>query len=246
VGQRIRHSADEAKRLILEAAERRFSEGGLDAVRVQLVARDVGMTDAAVHHHFGSRKGLLTALLRRAGRGVRAEVEAAVRSWSEGSRDLASLAGLFSDCYDRRGYARLAMWLTLSGVGNRGSGMLSALVDALRRSGAVAAREQGLIAPAPLEIQFIVALFHMVEVAEPLFGEAMRRSAGLPGDEASRDRFRTWLLGVFADLLRAKEASRAGIEAANLGKSGCLGTAKRRGSPSRRSAPAKARKRSFA
>jgi TetR/AcrR family transcriptional regulator, repressor for neighboring sulfatase len=234
VGQRIRHSADEAKRLILAAAERRFREGGYDAVRVQLVARDVGMTDAAVHHHFGSRKGLLTALLRRAGRGVREEVEAAVRSWSEGSRDLASLAGLFADCYDRRGYARLAMWLMLAGVRGRGSGMLAALVDALRRSSEVTAREQGLTAPTQIEIQFIVTLFHMIEVAEPLFGEAMRRSAGLPGDQASRDRFRTWLLGIFADLLQAKDASRAGMKATNLGRSGCLSTPKRGGSPSRR------------
>jgi AcrR family transcriptional regulator len=61
MSQRVRHSADEARQLILEAAERRFREGGQAAVRVQLVARDVGMTDAAVHHHFGSRKGLLTA-----------------------------------------------------------------------------------------------------------------------------------------------------------------------------------------
>jgi AcrR family transcriptional regulator len=235
MGQRIRHRADEAKRLILEAAERRFTEGGYDAVRVQLVARDVGMTDAAVHHHFGSRKGLLTALLRHAGRGVREEVEAVVRSWSEGSRDLASLAGLFSDCYDRRGYARLAMWLMLSGVrGGRGSGMLSALVNALRRSSEITARERGLTAPTQVEIQFVVTLFHMIEVAEPLFGEAMRRSAGLPGDEASRDRFRTWLLGVFADLLQAKDASRAGMTAISLGRSGSLSIPKRRGSRSRR------------
>jgi TetR/AcrR family transcriptional regulator, repressor for neighboring sulfatase len=232
VGQRIRHSADEAKRLILAAAERRFREGGYGAVRVQLVARDVGMTDAAVHYHFGNRQGLLTALLRQAGRGVRAEVEAAVRGWSEGSRDLASLAALFADCYDRRGYARLAMWLNLAGVrGGRGSGMLSALVDALRRSSEVAAREQGLTAPTPIEIQFVVALFHTVEVAEPLFGEAMRRSAGLPGDEASRERYRTWLLGVFADVLQAKDTSSTGMKAANVGKSGSLGTTKRRGSP---------------
>lgn len=211
--RRTRHSADVAKRLILAAAERRFRRGGYDAVRVQLVARDVGMTDAAVHHHFASRKGLLTALLRRAGRGVRDEVEAAVRSWSAGSRDLASLARLFSDCYDRRGYARLAMWLMLSGVRGRGSGMLSALVDALRRSGEVTAHQQGLAAPTRIDIQHIVALFHMIEIAEPLFGDAMRRSAGLPAGPASRDQFRAWLLNVFSDLLQRKAAPGAALTA---------------------------------
>src|SRR5215472_3681904 len=89
---RIRHSADEAKQLILDAAEKRFRCGGVSAVRVQVVARDVGLTDAAIHHHFGSRNGLLTALLRRAGRSVRAELEAATGDWSGGSRVLVSLS----------------------------------------------------------------------------------------------------------------------------------------------------------
>ena len=47
---RKRHGAEEAKQLILDAAEKRFRVGGMAAVRVQLVAQDVGMTDAAVHN----------------------------------------------------------------------------------------------------------------------------------------------------------------------------------------------------
>ena len=201
---RIRHSADEAKQLILDAAEKRFREGGVSAVRVQLVARDLGLTDAAIHHHFGSRKGLLTALLRRAGRSVRAELEAATRGWSGGSGDLASLSKLISDCYDRRGYARLATWLMLSGVTSRGSGLLSDLVDALQRGADCEGRDLGLVAPTRAEIQFVVALFHLIHAAEPLFGEAMLRSAGLSNDAASRDRFQAWCLTVLEDLLAPK------------------------------------------
>src|SRR5215472_839798 len=201
---RIRHSADEAKKLILDAAEKRFRDGGVSAVRVQVVARDVGVTDAAIHHHFGSRKGLLTALLRRAGRSVRAELEVATRDWSGGSRDLAPLSKLIYDCYDRRGYARLATWLMLSGVTDRGSGMLSDLVDALQRGVDCEARDLGLAAPTRVEIQFVVALFHLIHAAEPLFGEAMLRSAGLPNHAASRNRFQAWLLAVFEDLLAPK------------------------------------------
>jgi AcrR family transcriptional regulator len=202
VGERVRRSADEAKRVILQAAERRFREGGQAAVRVQLVARDVGLTDAAVHHHFGSRKGLLRALLRHAGRGLREQLEAAALGWSEGSRDLASLTELISECYEKRGYAQLAMWLMLSGMTGRGSGMLSSLVDVFQRDAEHAARDLGIAAPTRTETQFVVALFHMVQVAEPLFGEAMRRSVGLPSDAASRDEFRAWLLGVFQSLLQ--------------------------------------------
>lgn len=199
---RKRHSADDAKQLILDAAEKRFRKGGIAAVRVQLVAQDVGMTDAAVHHHFGNREGLLAALVRRARRNVRAGLDAATRGWSGGTHDLASLSGLITEYYDRRGYARLAMWLTLSGIGGRGSGMLSDLVDALQRTASREAEESGQAIPTRTEIQSVVALFHLFHAAEPLFGEAMLRSVGLPNDAASRDRFRMWLLGALEHLLR--------------------------------------------
>lgn len=68
---RVRRTVDEARRLILEAAERRLAAGGAEAVRVQSVAADVGVTDAAVHYHFGSRQGLLDAVVRSAGRRLR-------------------------------------------------------------------------------------------------------------------------------------------------------------------------------
>ncbi len=204
MGPRVRHSADEAKRMILEAAEKRLRDGGPAAVRVQLVARDVGLTDAAVHHHFGSREGLVRALLRHAAGGLRGQIETAAHSWGEGSRDLSSLTDLISDCYERRGYARLAMWLTLSGARGNRSGMLSGLVDVLQGDREIEAREPGTAPPTRTETQFIVALFHMVQVAEPLFGEAMRRSAGLPSDDASRDQFRAWVLNVFENLLQTK------------------------------------------
>jgi AcrR family transcriptional regulator len=204
VGQRVRHEADESKRLILEAAEKRLRDGGPAAVRVQLVARDVGLTDAAVHHHFGSREGLLMALLRHARRGLVGQIETAVRSWREGgTRDLASLTDLISDCYERRGYARLAMWLVLSEATGRGSGMLSGLVDALQHDREIEARKSGAAPPMPVDTQFIAALFHMVQAAEPLIGDAIRRSVGLPSDEATRDRFHDWLLAVFESLLRS-------------------------------------------
>jgi hypothetical protein len=44
----------------------------------------------------------------------------------------------------------------------------------------------------------------MIQVAQPLFGEAMLRSAGLPNDDAMRERFQAWLLTVFEELLQPK------------------------------------------
>ena len=64
MAKRTRRPAREARQRILEAAEQKLIEGGPDAVRVQTLGRELGITDAAIHHHFGNRDGLLEALLQ--------------------------------------------------------------------------------------------------------------------------------------------------------------------------------------
>ena len=198
---RVRRSADEAKQLILKAAERRLIDGGPEAVRVQLVARDVGVTDAAVHHHFGSREGLIEALLRHAARGLREQIEAAAQRWTPDTIDVAALADLISETYERRGYARLALWLSFTGWRHHGSGMLSELADALHGIRRERARAQRRTPPPREDTLHWVALFHMVQVADPLVGDAMRRSAGLAGDRAARRRHRDWIAARLQDML---------------------------------------------
>jgi len=48
---------------ILEAALAAYAEAGSRKVSVRDIAQRVGMTDTGVLHHFGSREGLLTAVL---------------------------------------------------------------------------------------------------------------------------------------------------------------------------------------
>ena len=54
--------ADTRARL-LDAAATLFAERGIDAVSVDAVAEQAGRTSGAVYAHFGSKQGLLTALL---------------------------------------------------------------------------------------------------------------------------------------------------------------------------------------
>ncbi len=199
--RRVRRSAEQARRLILEAAEKRLIEGGPEAVRVQLVARDVGMTDAAVHHHFGSRDGLLEALLRHAGRQVRERIQAAARSWTPETVDVAALSDLIAETYAQRGYARLALWLSFAGRRGKGSGMLADLADALHAIRCARARAAGRVPPRREDTLHWVALFHLVQVADPLVGDAMRRSAGLPSDEKARRRHRAWIAARLQEML---------------------------------------------
>ncbi len=54
--------ADTRARL-LDAAARLFADRGIDAVSVDTVADAAGRTSGAVYAHFGSKQGLLLALL---------------------------------------------------------------------------------------------------------------------------------------------------------------------------------------
>ena len=57
--------SDPTRERILDAAERLFAENGVAATSLRAVMKAAGANMAAVHYHFGSRTGLLTALLAR-------------------------------------------------------------------------------------------------------------------------------------------------------------------------------------
>ena len=53
----------ETRARLLTAAAQLFAEQGIDAVSVDAVAESAGRTSGAVYAHFGSKQGLLLALL---------------------------------------------------------------------------------------------------------------------------------------------------------------------------------------
>jgi AcrR family transcriptional regulator len=176
--ERVRRPRVEARRQILEAAERLLVDGGPAAVQVRAVAEDVGMTDAGVYHHFGSRQGLLLALLRHGGRRLRDAVEATVDDWVLRAADISSLVGAIAGLY-RQGYAELAVALHAAGWRDSGGGMLEPVVQALH-----AVRERS---GNPADIQdtrLAVAALHQALALEPVYGKAFRRSAGIGAPEA--------------------------------------------------------------
>jgi AcrR family transcriptional regulator len=170
---RVRRSPDEARRLILDAAERLLTEGGVAAVQVRAIGGRVGMTDAGVSHHFGNRDQLLEALLRQCGRKVRAGVEEVLDGWLEHGADIPALVDALAALY-RRGYGELAVALHAAGWRDRGSGMLAPLVAALH-----ALRPDAATAPVD-DTRLAVAALHQALATEPLYGADFRRSAGLP------------------------------------------------------------------
>lgn len=198
---RIRRGREEARRAILEAAAVRLRAGGPEAVRVQRVAADLGITDAAIHHHFGSRQGLMAALMRFAGRRIRDDLARILADWDGKPDGLVRVAEMLAEAYSAQGASRLALWLAQSGWRSPGSGLFEPLVDAVHRVRLEIARTRGTPRPQRRETQHDVALLNLALAAEPLFGAGFLRSVGLDEDEASQRRFRRRLIERLSTVL---------------------------------------------
>jgi AcrR family transcriptional regulator len=167
---RIRRRPDEAKSLILKAAEELLVEGGPRAVEVRAVADRVGMTDAGVNHHFEGRDGLLIALLRHGGGRIRAAVQHATQDWVRGGARVSELVDCIADVYED-GYGELAMALHAAGWRDDG-----------------ARRKSDGHRPTRADTRLAVAALHQALATEPAYGPAFRRSAGIEEPDASRHR----------------------------------------------------------
>jgi AcrR family transcriptional regulator len=170
-------------------------------VRVQLVARDVGISDAAVHYHFGNRAGLLEALLSRAGRRLREELTSTVSHWDPGSLDVAALVSQLRETYETRQYARLTMWISVAGWRSRGSGMLRGLAEAVHEARITRARARGRTEPALDDTLLTVELLNLVVWADAIIGHSFRRMVGMPADRSAASRFMDWFVRLISDHL---------------------------------------------
>ncbi|WP_410626748.1 TetR/AcrR family transcriptional regulator [Amycolatopsis sp. cmx-8-4] len=174
---RTRRPAEHAQQLILQAAEELLIDGGPAAVGVRAVAERVGMTDAGVAHHFGSRQQLLVALLRHGGRRIREAVEAVVGAWVDDRADVGALIRAIAGVYGQ-GYAALAVSLHAAGWRDSGTGMLEPVVQVLHT---VRSRPRRLA-----DTRLAVAALHQALALDSVYGAAFRRSAGI--SEATADR----------------------------------------------------------
>ena len=197
--KRIRRSAEASRLAILEAAERRLIEDGPEGIRVQHVAADLGMTDAAVHYHFGNREALIDALLRFSAKRLLADIEAILEAWDVDRLDMRRLGSLFRKTYAERGVARLIFWVALSGREPRGSGLFRRLIEVVHQARERRALARGLAAPPISDTRFVIALLSSVHAVAPVAGDALLLSADADGGDAGVEQYLDWV----ADLLDA-------------------------------------------
>ena len=201
--KRIRRTPEAAKSAILEAAERRLIEGGPASVRVQHIAADLGMTDAAVHHHFESREALIDAARRFAARRLLTDIDAILDAWDDDKLEMGHLGKLFRKTYSDRGASRLIFWVALSGHKPRGSGLMQGLIDAVHKTRMRRAKARGRPAPSRTDTRFVIALLSTIHAMMPVAGDAVLLAAGIEADEAGRRKFLTWVEKLLDDHLNS-------------------------------------------
>ena len=187
--RRKRRNAQEARQEILRAAEKRLIAAGPDGVRVQGIARDLGVTDAAIHHHFGSREQLIRELLRFGARQLRDALRDAVQPDPAPQFDLKLFVERARAVFADRGYSRLAIWLDASGWRSAGAGLFDELAQ-----GITDARGREDVDEDARHLAALISLFLM---AEPIFGRAARRSVSLPADATADRRFQEFAVELF-------------------------------------------------
>jgi len=198
-GKRQRRTPEEARRLILEAAQALIASTGPEGLRLQDIAAAAGISHPLILHHFGSREGLVRALTRRAVAELRDKLVAAMESTEYSVEQ--QLDGVF-DAF-RDGLAQRLAWLATvdPGGGTEGAQLIMRDIADTLHARRLAAAPPG----AAITRDDTDALIHLVATAafgDALFGSQLHRSAGLPATSETDRKFRLWL----AALIRAHSA----------------------------------------
>lgn len=119
---RKRRSAEEARAAILDAAEVMVREVGPGGIRLQEVAKKVGVSHPTVLHHFGSREGLIEAVVARALDSVQSGLFEAITD-AAGTDDIAKMLDAVAMRLKENGRARTFLWLALAGFGEGVKGL---------------------------------------------------------------------------------------------------------------------------
>ena len=197
----IRRTPDEARALILDAAEARMASSGPAGLRLQDVAAQAGVSHPTILHHFGSRAGLVQALNQRTLADLKTVLLSAMQAVEASSE---GVIGPVFEAY-RNGLAQRLVWL-IQAEAPFGEGGLPMFEEMVRQLHALRLE---LAAPGvPVHEADTRAIVHLTAVAA--FGDAMLgarlRHAPSPADEVDgRKRFEAW----FSTLLNGFVAGKA-------------------------------------
>lgn len=171
----------EARTLALASARRLLLADGPDAITLQAVASDLGMSHTNLIHHFGSAAGLQSELMKQMMSELTTAIESAVMRLRAGKGEMRDFVDIVFDAFDRGGAGRLAAWLILSGEADRLApvgDVVRDYIDSVERGAGDKADMQHVHASVTSATLFVT----MAALGDAIIGNHMRRMIGRERD----------------------------------------------------------------
>jgi AcrR family transcriptional regulator len=191
--KRVRRTADEAKRVILDAAEAQMMRVGPAGIRLQELAAEIGIAHSTILHHFTNRAGLVRALNQRTFDHLR---DVVLQAFAPENTQHTDVIGAVFDAFGS-GLAQRMAWLVQAHEVDPGQArvsLLRELADALHVARLADASPGAVINKADSE-----AVAYLVTVAafgHAFLGERQPLFKG-PGDDDRR--FERWLAELISE-----------------------------------------------
>jgi AcrR family transcriptional regulator len=198
--KRIRRTAEDARRQILDAAEARLALTGPAGIRLQDVAADLGISHPVILHHFGSRDGLIRALTQRAVLELKDRLIKVLSTTGEQTETI--LSEVFNTF--RGGLAQRLAWLAIAATDEEHEQHDMVIEELIRtvHEGRVAAAAPGVTVDEE-DTRSVVYLVTTAAFGEAIFGSRLRKSASLSDDAAGA--FQRWFAELLSRHMRAVE-----------------------------------------
>ena len=195
--KRLRRTPEEARRLILDTARELIARSGPEGLRLQEIAACAGISHPLILHHFGSREGLVRALVQEAVAELRDKLIAAMGSPES------SLGQQLDQVFEayRDGLAQRLAWLaTIDPTGETVSPatIMRDIADGLHMR-RLAGAPRGATPPDRTDSEMLVHLIAVAAFGEVIVGRRLWRSAGFQPTRETEDRFRAWLAALIRE-----------------------------------------------
>ena len=178
---RTRRPAAEARAHIIEVTRAQLAAHGPGALRLKEVARQAGVSHPTVLHHFGSREGLISAVVEDALVRLDDELEAMLDDITD--LDPEPFVRAMTKVFAEGGNGRLMAWLALSGnAPTAPSGNVQRIVAAVHRT-RLRLLPPGATPPTFEDSVFVALVVTFALIGETIIGDGMRANLGLSQDQ---------------------------------------------------------------